>query len=56
MAQIKGVLFSLKVWIKDVCLSGVGGPSVFVLLLLANEETALDLLIGQNLGRQRRQN
>ena len=31
--------------------SGVGGPSVFVLLSLANKEIALGLLIGQNLGR-----
>ena len=30
---------------------GVGGPSDFVLLSLVNKETALDLLIGQNLGR-----
>ena len=30
---------------------GVGGPSVFVLLLLVNKETALGLVIRQNLGR-----
>ena len=35
---------------------GVGGPSVFVLLSLVNKETALGLLIGQNLGKQGRQN
>ena len=32
---------------------GVGDPSVFVLLSLVNKETALGLVIGQNLGRQR---
>ena len=31
---------------------GVGGPSVFVLLSLVNKETALGLVIGQNLCRQ----
>ena len=31
---------------------GVGGPSVFVLLSLVNKETALGLVIGQNLHRQ----
>ena len=30
--------------------NGVGGPSAFVLLSLVNKETALGLLIGQNLG------
>ena len=31
---------------------GIGGPFVFVLLSLVNEETALGLVIGQNLGKQ----
>ena len=35
---------------------GIGGPSVFVLLSLVNKETALGLLIGQNLGRWGGQN
>ena len=37
---------------KYKCICGVGGPSVFVLLSLVNEETALGLVIGQNLGRR----
>ena len=40
---------------KPTLRGGVGGP-VFVLLSLVNKETALGLLIGQNLGRQERQN
>ena len=44
-------------WIRRVPYThGIGGPSVFVLLSLVNKETALGLLIGQNLGRQGRQN
>ena len=36
---------------KIILSCGVGGSSVFVLLSFFNKETALDLLIGQNLGR-----
>ena len=35
---------------------GVGGPSFYVLLVLANEERNCLGLIGQNLGRQGRWN
>ena len=35
-----------------ICTLGVEGPSVFVLLSLVNKETALGLVIPQNLGRR----
>ena len=42
-------VFNTDMGIQNV--PGVGGPSVHVLLLLINKETALDLLIGYNLGK-----